>query len=63
MKLLMLIPMMFLLLACEKQGPMEQAGEDLDEVAESVKSEAEKAGDKVDAAADDVREEIEEAGE
>lgn len=63
MKLLMLIPMAFLLMACEKQGTLEQAGEEIDEAFEDIKAGGETTGNKIDDAIDEAREDIEEAVE
>jgi hypothetical protein len=63
MKLLMLIPIAFLLLACEKQGPLERAGEEIDEAVEDVKAGGETTGNKIDDAIDEAREDVEEAAE
>ena len=63
MKWLMLIPMTFLLLACEKQGPVEQAGEEIDEAVEDIKAGGETTGNKIDDAIDEVQEDVEDAVE
>lgn len=63
MKLLILIPMAFLLMACEKQGTLEQAGEEIDEAIEDIKAGGETTGNKIDDAIDDARKDIEEAVE
>jgi hypothetical protein len=44
------------IVACEKKGPMEQAGEEVDEAIDTVKNGEESTSSKVDDAADDVRE-------
>jgi hypothetical protein len=41
--------------ACEKKGPVEQAGEEVDEAVNSVRNGGETAGDKLDDAGDKVR--------
>lgn len=61
MKWLMLIPMSFLLLACEKQGPLEQAGEEFDEAVEDIKAGGETTGNKIDDAIDEARKDVEDA--
>jgi hypothetical protein len=61
MKWPMLIPMAFLLLACEKQGPLEQAGEEIDEAAEDIRAGGETTGNKIDDAIDAARKDVEEA--
>ena len=63
MKWLMLIPMAFLLLACEKQGPLERAGEEIDEAAEDIKAGGETPANKIDDAIDEAREDVEDAVE
>lgn len=63
MKWLVLIPIAFLLLACEKQGVMERAGEELDEAVEDVQAGGETTGNKIDDAIDEARKDIEDAGE
>lgn len=61
MKWLMLIPIGFLLLACEKQGPLESAGEEVDEAIEDIKAGGETAGNKIDDAIDEAADDIEDA--
>ncbi len=63
MKWLMIIPMAFLLLACEKQGPLEQAGEEIDEAVEDIKAGGETTGNKIDDAMDEARKDVEDAVE
>ena len=63
MKWLILVPMVFLLLACEKQGSLEQAGEEIDEAFEDMKAGGETLGNKVDDAIDEVKKEVEDPGE
>ena len=63
MKWLMLIPMAFLLLACEKQGPLEQAGEEVDEALEDIKAGGETTANKIDDAIDEAKKDVEEAVE
>ena len=41
--------------ACEKKGPMEQAGEEVDEAIDTMKNGGESTSSKLDDAADDVR--------
>ena len=59
----------FALGGCDRDGPIEEAGEGLDDAAEEIKDQidpegpAEKAGEAIDEAVDDAGEEIEEAGE
>jgi hypothetical protein len=63
MKWLMLIPISFLLLACEKQGPLESAGEEVDEAIEDIKAGGETTGNKIDDAIDEAQDDIEDAVE
>jgi gas vesicle protein len=46
------------IVACEKKGPAERAGEKIDDAAKDVKDGAEKAGDKIENAADNVKEKL-----
>jgi type II secretory pathway predicted ATPase ExeA len=48
--------------ACEKKGPVEQAGEEIDEAVDTVKNGGESVASKVDDAADDARKAVEDAG-
>jgi len=63
MKWLMLIPITFLMLACEKQGPLERAGEEIDEAVEDIKAGGETTGNKIDDAIDEAKKDIEDAVE
>ena len=63
MKWLMLIPISMFLLACEKQGPLERAGEEIDEAVEDFKAGGETTGNKIDDAIDEVQKDIEDAVE
>ena len=63
MKWLMLILISIFLLACEKQGPLERAGEEIDEAAEDFKAGGETTGNKIDDAIDTARKDIEDAVE
>lgn len=63
MKWLFLIPAAFLLLACEKQGPLEQAAEEVDEAVEDIKAGGETTANKIDDAIDEVQESAEDAVE
>jgi hypothetical protein len=49
--------------ACEKQGPAEQVGEEVDEAVDTVKHGEESVGTKVDDAVDHAREDAKEIGE
>lgn len=63
MKWIMLIPITLFLLACEKQGPLERAGEEIDEAVEDIKAGGETTGNKIDDAIDKTRKDIEDAVE
>jgi hypothetical protein len=56
--LLMTLP---LYVACEREGPLERAAEEVDEAIEDVKNGGETLGNKVDDAVDDVREGVNDA--
>ncbi len=58
--LLMTLP---LYVACERQGPLERAGEEIDEAFEDARNGGETLGNQVDDAIDDVREGIDDATE
>ena len=49
--------------ACEREGPLERVGEEVDEAIEDAKNGGETLGNKVDDAIDDVREGIDDATE
>jgi hypothetical protein len=46
------------IVACEKKGPAEKAGEKLDAAAKDVKEGAEKAGEKIENAAEEVKDKL-----
>lgn len=48
---------------CEDQGPVERAGEEIDEAVEDVRAGGETMGNKVDDAVDEAREGVEDAAE
>jgi hypothetical protein len=50
-----------LYLACERQGPLERAAEEVDEAFEDVKNGGETVGNKIDDAIDDVRDGVSDA--
>jgi hypothetical protein len=58
--LLMTLP---LYVACEREGPLERAAEEVDEAIEDVKNGGETLGNKVDDAVDDVREGVDDAAD
>jgi hypothetical protein len=47
------------LAACEKQGPVERAGEEVDEAVDTIKNGEESTASKVDDAVDEAREAVE----
>ena len=51
------------LAACEKKGPLEQAGEEVDEAIDTMKRGEESTANKLDDAADDVREGVNDAAD
>jgi hypothetical protein len=51
------------LLGCDREGPLERFGEEVDEAAEDVREGGETLENKIDDAADDVREGVEDARE
>jgi predicted small lipoprotein YifL len=55
--------MTFGIAACEKKGPMEQAGEEVDEAVDTMKNGKESTANKLDDAADDIREGTSDAAE
>jgi hypothetical protein len=52
-----------LCVACEKQGPLERAGEQVDHAIRDAKNGGETVGDKVDDAIDDVRDGVNDAAD
>jgi predicted small lipoprotein YifL len=58
MKWLMLIPMVFVLQACEDKGPLEKAGEEIDEAAEDIAAGGETIGNTIDDAIDEVNDDV-----
>jgi len=67
MRNLLLIPALAALAlfatGCEKQGPAERAGEQMDEALDEVKEGMEEAGEEVQEAAEEAGDELKEAGE
>lgn len=61
MHLLVLIPIAMFLLACEQKGPLEQAGEEIDEAVEDFQAGGETLGNKLDDAIDEARKDVEDA--
>lgn len=51
-----------ILAACEKEGPMEQAGEDIDNAVEDVKDAANEVADEIEEGADEVADKVDDAG-
>lgn len=63
-KILVLVASIWLIVACEEQGPAEQLGEEIDEAVEDARAGEEKLENQMDDVADEVREGIDEvAGE
>jgi hypothetical protein len=58
--LLMTLP---LYVACERQGPLQRAGEEVDEAVEDVRNGSETLGNKVDDAIDDLRDGVNDAAD
>jgi hypothetical protein len=54
---------MLALAACEKQGPLQRAGEEIDEAVEDVRAGGETTGNKIDDAIDEVRDAAEDVRE
>jgi predicted small lipoprotein YifL len=63
MKILMGLLLTLSLFACGKQGPLERAGEEIDEAVEDVRAGGETTGNRIDDAVDDVRREVEDVVE
>ena len=59
--LIALATLMFLLTACEKEGPAEQAGENIDQAVEQIQEKADAAGDKAMGTVEQAGDKIEEA--
>lgn len=62
-RILILTASICLLAACEKPGPAEQLGEEIDEAVEDARAGGEKLENKMDDAADEVREGVDEVAE
>lgn len=65
-KFLLLLGMIVFLttaVGCEEQGPMEKAGEKIDETIEKAGENIEEGGEEIQQAAEDAQEQIEEAGD
>jgi hypothetical protein len=63
MKILPVLPLMLLLIACSQKGPLAQLGEELDEGVEDIRNGGETLGNQIDDAVDDIRNDIEDAVE
>jgi predicted small lipoprotein YifL len=55
---MMLVPALY---ACEREGPLERAGEEVDEAIKDVRNGGETTGNKVDDAVDDIRDGVKDA--
>ena len=60
---LLVLAMGGLLIGCEEQGPLERAGEEIDEAFEDARHGGETLGNQIDDAIDDARDELNEAGQ
>jgi predicted small lipoprotein YifL len=49
--------------ACEQDGPLERAGEEIDEAAEDIRTDGQTIGNRLDDAVDDVRDGAEDAAD
>jgi hypothetical protein len=58
--LLMTLP---LFVACEREGPLERAGEEIDEAIDDARNGGETVGNQIDDAIDDVREGVNDAAD
>jgi hypothetical protein len=63
MKRLAALSLVLLLVACENEGPLESAGEAVDDAVEDLRERGESAGDAIDDAIEEAEEEIEDATE
>lgn len=63
MKALAALLMTLPLVACENDGPLERAAEEIDEAVEDVRAGGETAGNAIDDAVDEVVEDVEDATE
>jgi hypothetical protein len=61
MKLLVALALMIPLWACEREGPLERAGEEVDEAVEDLRNGGERRDNQVDDAIDDVRDGVDDA--
>ena len=53
----------FALIACEKQGPLERAGEEADEAVENLRNNGETVGNRIDDAIDEARDRVNRAAD
>lgn len=63
MKIIVALVLLLPLWGCEREGPLERAGEEIDEAVEDVRSGGETTGNAIDDAIDEVRDGIEDAGD
>ena len=61
MKMLAALLLLLPLWACDREGPLERAGEEIDEAAENIRNGGETPGNRADDAVDDVREGVNDA--
>lgn len=62
-KSLVPVALLLMLVGCEKQGPLERAGEEIDEAVEDVRAGGETTDNKIDDAVDEVRDAAEDVRE
>jgi len=60
LSVLVILMLVFTVVACEQEGPAEQAGEEIDEAVEEAGDQMEEAGDAIEDKADEMEEEAEE---
>lgn len=61
LQLLLIVLLIGAFVACEQEGPAEQAGEQIDEAVEEAGEKMEEAGDAIEEKADEMKEKAEEA--
>ncbi len=63
MKMLAAMLLILPLMACEREGPLERVGEEIDEAAENIRNGGETPANRADDAIDDVRDGINDAAD
>lgn len=61
MKILVALALLIPLWACERDGPLERAGEEVDEAVQDLGNGGERRGNQIDDAVDDIRDGIDDA--